>query len=205
MAISFVAAGAVQTGSNPTIPVPTGYAAGDLLIIFVAVNTAPTTPSGWTVIQNATGSVTCYYKFAGASESSVSLTFTGTAAQSVMVAYRGVSAYDSQSTVVALGTVTSVATTSLTTTAANDFVISFYDSTGSTGGTWGVPSGTTSRVLTNPTATIRGILIVDELQAAAGSSATRTATCSASGTLYAFSFSIKPTVATANSGFFFMF
>ena len=34
MAISFVAAGATVTGVSPTVPVPAGYAEGDLLVVF---------------------------------------------------------------------------------------------------------------------------------------------------------------------------
>ena len=55
MAITYVGAGAVQTGTNPTVPVPAGYAAGDLLLIFIpgtAANNLPF-PTGWQPI--ATG------------------------------------------------------------------------------------------------------------------------------------------------------
>ena len=48
MAISFVAAGAVVTGANPTVAVPAGYALKDLLVIVTTGTATPTTPAGWT-------------------------------------------------------------------------------------------------------------------------------------------------------------
>lgn len=41
MAISFVAAGAFATGTSPAVPVPAGYAEGDLLLIFYTGQSLP--------------------------------------------------------------------------------------------------------------------------------------------------------------------
>ena len=98
MAISFVAAGAVGTGTNPTAAVPAGYQQNDYLLIFLTCgNSIPTTPSGWTQIvgDSTTPRVYIYAKFAGSSESNVTVTVSSTASVAVMVAYRGVSYLDS--------------------------------------------------------------------------------------------------------------
>ena len=92
----------------------------------------------------------------------------------------------------------------MTTTQANDFVISIYAS-GIAANTWTAPASTNSRVTVNSTASFRGVLFVDELQASAGVTTSRTASLATSSTLSAISTSIKPTVAsTANGNFFFL-
>ena len=206
MAISFVAAGSTVAGANPTVPVPAGYAANDFLLLFVAAGTV-TTPTGWTSIAGNTipGTATqLYYKIASASESSVSVTVTNTATLSGMLAYRGTSGIDVQmSSFNNSSGATSLATSSITTTQTNDYVISYYAS-GAGVTTWGsAPASTTSRLSVNSTATIRGVLLVDEVQASAGATTARTATITSSSTLSAFSFAIKETAAaTVNSNFF---
>ena len=194
MAISFVAAGAVATGTNPSVAIPAGYQEADLLVLTVAVAAAvaPTTPSGWTLVgsQTTTPRIYIYRKFATGSESSVALTCNSTPTAAAMVAYRGVSATDTISTF-ATATATTVATNTLTTTYANEYVVSIYAMT--TGAdTWTAPASTTSRVNSAGTAALAGLLIVDESQAAAGTSTARTATSSASKALAAGSFSIIP-------------
>lgn len=194
MPISFVAAGAVATGTNPSVAVPAGYQQADLLVLTVAVAAAvePTTPTGWTLLgsQTTTPRIYIYRKFATGSESSVALTCNSTTTAAAMVAYRGVSATDTISTF-ATATSTTVATNTLTTTYANEYVVSIYAMT--TGAdTWTAPASTTSRVNSAGTAALAGLLIVDESQAAAGTSTARTATSSASKALAAGSFSIIP-------------
>jgi hypothetical protein len=205
MAISFVAAGSTVAGPNPTVPVPAGYAAGDLFILFVAAGIV-TTPTGWTLLAGTTlGTATqIYYKGANASESSVSVSVANAATLSGMVAYRGVNTFDVQmASFNTSASATSLATSSITTTQTNDYVISYY-ANGTGVNTWGsAPASTTSRVSVNSTATIRGVLLVDEVQASAGATTARTATITSSSTLSAFSFAIKETTAaTVNSNFF---
>jgi hypothetical protein len=192
MAISFVAAGAVATGSSPTVPVPAGYQQGDLLVIALAANALPSTPTGWTLIANQTTTPAIYVfrKFATGSETSVLVTSSSTATSAVMLAYRGVSATDTVSTGTT-ATSTTIATGTLTTSYANEYVVSIYGMT--TGAaTWTAPASTTSRVNSAGTASVDGLLVVDELQAAAGVSTARTATSSVSKALSAISFSIIP-------------
>lgn len=201
MAISFVNAGATQLGANPTIPVPSGYASGDLLIIFVSSGTAPTTPSGWTSLYG-TNNLFAFYKTAGASESSVALSASNINTCSAMVAYRGVGGIDvvGSSTT---GSSTSPATLSQTTTRANDFVISIYQDTAATSATWTAPSSTTSRINSASNGSQRGLLVVDELQTSIGASTVRTATLSASNSWSSISASIYPSATSSSTGNFF--
>ena len=191
MPISFVASGTVATGANPTVTVPSGYALNDLLVIITTGTATPTTPSGWTQLaaQAATGFVTILYKFAAATEASVALTLTGSTSKAVMTAYRGVSLTDTISAFTT-GTGTTRATATLTTTYANEYVISVYGSNSGSATNWTAPASTTARVTSSSTSTIAGLLVVDELQATAGVSTARTATVSASRTLSAVAFSI---------------
>jgi len=194
MAISFVGAGAVSTGANSTVAVPAGIAAGDTLLIVTSGTTpTPTTPTDWVSIyaQGSLRFLTVFLKIATASESSVTLVQSGTSSKAVMLAYRGTSYFDVVGTV-ATGTSTSPATTSQTTRFANDYVVSFYATQlNATPSTWTAPASTTSRVNSGNSATVTGMLIVDELQVSAGASATRTATLSSSTAWSAISISFK--------------
>lgn len=182
MAISFVGAGTVQTGANSTVDVPAGIAVGDALLIVTSGTATPTTPTNWTSIyaQGSGRFITVFLKIATASESSVALTQSGTSSKAVMIAYRGTSYFD----VVGglnTGTSTSPATTSQTTRFANDYVVSFYATQlNATPSTWTAPASTTSRVNSGNSASITGMLIVDELDAVAGATTARTATLSSS-------------------------
>jgi hypothetical protein len=205
MAISFVAAGTVASGTNPTVTVPTGYAAGDLLIIAIT-GTTVTTPTGWTLLSSNATAPICfvYYKTASASESSVVMTSASTNTRVVMVAYRGQSGLDVTGTFkqAAAGNST-IATNSLTTTTNNDYIISFYAQT-TIAQTWTAPASTNTRVNASGTASVRGILLVDELQTSAGATTVRTATTSAATiALTSFAFSISPATSAANNGSFF--
>jgi len=176
MAISFVGAGTVQTGSSVTLPVPSGYAAGDLLLIFLSTIGSPTTPTGWEIVTNASGNTVIYSKIATSSEASVSLSTGSALTPSVMLAYRGVGYVDVVGTN-SSGTNLAPTTNSLTTRFANDWVISFY-TTNNTAATITAPASTTQRSNQSPTGTNRGLLIADESQAIAGASTTRIAAVS---------------------------
>lgn len=181
MAISFVAAGSTTFGANPTIAVPSGIAAGDLLLIVTTGTATPTTPTGWTLLsaQGASQFITILYKYASPSEASVALTLAGTTTRAVMVAYRGGGAFQVVPTYTT-GTGTSATPNTLTTTYANDYVIDIYGSAGGITASWTANGSTTARVNASITTTINGLLIADELQAAAGVSTARTATISSS-------------------------
>ena len=175
MAISFVGAGTVATGANSTVDVPAGIAVGDALLIVTSGTATPTTPTNWLpiYIQNANRFLTVFLKIATASESSVTLAQSGTSSKAVMIAYRGTSYFDVAGTV-SNGTNILPATSSLTTRFANDYVVSFYATQlNATPSTWTAPALTTSRVNSGNSTTVTGMLIVDELQAAAGASTAR--------------------------------
>jgi len=206
MAISFVAAGTTTAGINPTVAVPSGYASGDLLVI-VITGTSVTTPSGWTLLTNNAVTPVCYifYKTASASESSVAMTSTTTATKAVMLAYRGVGGVDVTGTFVQATTGTTIATNSLTTTQANDYVISIYAAS-PTISSWTAPASTSSRVNSGASGILRGLLIVDELQASAGATTSRTATLSVTGIAKtSIAFSIKEPSGANKSSFFLLF
>jgi hypothetical protein len=194
MAISFVGAGTAASGANPTVDVPAGVAVGDALIIFTSGSANATQPTGWTTLVNSIVSgrySNVFLKIATASESSVTLTQAGAASKAVMIAYRGTSYFDVIGTVTN-GSSTSPVTASLTTRFANDYVVSFYGSAVQASViTWTAPASTTSRVNSANSSTANGILIVDELQATAGASATRTATLSSGNSWSTFAISFK--------------
>jgi fibronectin-binding autotransporter adhesin len=121
----------------------------------------------------------------------VAVTLVGTASKAVMLAYRGASAIDTVSGFTTATAATSVATGLTGNAFANELEVSIFVS-GSTAGTWTAPALTTSRINSSPTASINGMLIVDETQAAAGNSTSRTGTITGAHTLSAVAFSIIP-------------
>ena len=191
-------------GLNPTVPVPSGYASGDILII-VSVSGTLTTPTGWTLIGTNNAWATAYYKVASASESSVAMTGGTATNETVMLCYRGLIGFDSSSTPVNNTTAgTSVTTNTLTTTAANDLVVSVYGANIVGSPTFTAPGSTTSRVNIPGVSGAGGnfaLLVVDEKQASVGTSTTRTAALSSSDVNGALSFSFKAN----QSNFFLMF
>jgi hypothetical protein len=193
MAISFVAAGTVGTGSGGAVTVPVGYAEKDLLVIVATGTVTPATPAGWIRIgaQGAQPFITIFYKFASSTETTTGLSGTAVASTFVMLAYRGVSATDTISTFINGTGLTSISTNTLSATYADEYIISVYGSM-SGAGTWTAPGSTTSRVNSSPTISVTGLLIVDELQAASGTSTARTATFSPSRVLGAVAISIIP-------------
>ena len=181
---SFVAAGAVVTGQNPTVPVPAGIQPGDLLVLVEnSTNGTNNTPGGWTA-ASATTSLTpmvgVYYKTAGASEGSVALNnnanSTGIA---VIVAYRVPGTFRLDAAVASgswnrTGT-TSVTTPSITVKQVDDLVLSIYGVTASAS-TLTADAATTARVNVSSTSTVDGVLIADEDQATTGATTGRTMT-----------------------------
>jgi hypothetical protein len=190
MAISFVAAGAVDISANATAAVPAGIEKNDLLLIVTTGTATPTTPAGWTQLaaQGSGQFLTVLFKFASASESNVSLTQSGATSKVVMVAYRGAGGVEVLPAFTA-GTSTTPTPNTVTTTYSNDYVISLY-ACATTATTFTANASTTSRVNSASDASRRGLLIADELQAAAGVSTARAATLSASRAWSAFAIGI---------------
>jgi hypothetical protein len=195
MAISFVAAGTVVTATNPVVTPPVGYQDRDLLVLVISsTTTTPGNATGlWTRIaaQGASQFVTIYVGFALGTVQNAVVTVGNGQSTAVMLAYRGVSAFDVISTFSTATAATSLATNTFTTTYANEYVISVYAGN-QVVGTWTAPASTTSRVNFSPTATVNGLLVVDESQTSAGLTTARTATITASHNLSAVAFSIIP-------------
>lgn len=193
MAISFVAAGTgVFGGSNSvTLTWPTGYAVGDLLVAaytWDGTNSPITsgTPSGWTQLilqSNALSGVYILYKIAtSTSEATFAVTSSGFELVGQSFAYRGMDAVtpiDGTAVTSTVGSGASLATNTLTTTVANDWVVSVWGD--------GSVSGTSVLAMAAPGTTLRGsanmvlgtnagFYVGDEVQATAGTSTARTLT-----------------------------
>jgi hypothetical protein len=188
MAISFVNAGTIGTTGTATVGVPAGVVAGDLLLILVSSSGSSSTPTGWTLVTNASLATVVFSKIATSTESSVDVNTGASNGVAVMVAYRGVGYVDVVGTI-SSGNSTSPTTNSLTTRFANDWILSFYSQSANPS-TWTAPASTTERVNRTPT-TSRGFLLVDESQAVAGASTTRTATLSPANNWNAIAIALK--------------
>lgn len=95
MAITFVGAGVVQAGTaGLTVPVPSGIAAHDALVLLVVTNAqAIAAPSGWTEMRttNTTGvSSQAFIKDAVGNETTQAVVDSGNWTKAVMLAFRGV-------------------------------------------------------------------------------------------------------------------
>lgn len=194
MAISFVAASAVVTGNNPSLSIPAGYLSGDLLLIVTTgTATATTSTAPWRSLsaQGASQFITILYKFASTIEASPAVSLIGSTSKSVMLAYRGAGGIEILPAYTT-GTGTTATPNTLTTTYANDFVINVYANLSGAARTLTANASTTSRVNSATTTTTNGLLIADELKAAAGVTTARAATISASSAWSAFSFAIIP-------------
>ena len=199
---SYVGAGAVQVGNSaPTVPVPSGIRAGDLLVIFSAMVSgfSSGTPSGWTAAPNNGAYGWIYYKIATASESAVSFSGGASPATTVMLAYRDVSGFDVEASIA-----TSLTTHTLTTTATDDLIISMFGINTSGSGTWSAPSGTTTRISSSPGGSGHGLLIVDEDQAASGTSTARTASGVGGGTTGSIAIAFTQSLVGAAAGNMFL-
>jgi hypothetical protein len=177
------------TGGVSNVPIPLGAIQGDLLIIVATGPGVPVAPADWTVLvsQGAAQYITIFYKFFSGSTASVDL--TGGWNRAYMLAYSGVAATSSISAFTTV-TGTSLATGTLTTAIVNEYVLSVYASSSGTTSSWTAPASTNVRASNGSGATTGGLLVVDELQAAAGVSTARTATVSVSRALSAVQISI---------------
>jgi hypothetical protein len=198
MAISFVGASAVVTGSIPTLPLPAGVVGNDLLIIISSGTSTPATPGGWTLLsaQGAGQFITVLYNYANGNDTSQAISSLGTSGKAVMLAYRDAGAFQLVPAYTT-GTGTTATPNTLTTTYANDFVVSIYASAQQvTVANWTPNGSTTSRVNSSNSSSAKGLLIADELQAAAGVSTARAATLSASNTWASVAIAFVPTRTT---------
>ena len=170
---------------------PAGFAAGDLLVVVGATGASSpwsSPPAGYTA-SNAITSIGLWYKIATGSETTPTVECGGAASPAsacVILAYTGVNGtpLDVQNASIATGSSPTATTTSLTTTAADDLIISV----------WATPSNvitadanTTSRVSNT---TQRSFTVADEIQASAGASTARVGSLTSS-SWQAFAISFK--------------
>ncbi len=197
---SSTAAGA--TGTTLTVNYPSGTKSGDWLVLAATMgypNTL-TVPSGWTqVVKKSSGSVsgtsdtTYVLRHKASTETSVTITFSGTFARAVAVAaYRGVA---STSPVDVSGSAstnggTTVTTPSVTTTAAGDRVIVATGAYTASTGTWAPPATMTARAESGTASPV--VALDDQGQQTAGATGTRGAIYSQTSQLTGIVVALKP-------------
>lgn len=146
--ITYIGTTNSTTGANPTVAVPSGVISGDLLLLVGNSGSSYTLPSGWTqLVRQTTGTfLFIAYKFAGSSESSVTVTNASTASSISMLAYRGSS---TNPVVGSLSTSTTLTATSISGNPAGSLILSVFSATQSFSENLVVPSGRLRRYLSN--------------------------------------------------------
>lgn len=183
MAIGFNTAGTAtfrNSGSPLSVPVPSGTAAGDLLLLVATSfiggsgGVAITTPSGYTLLASAPNAPTdywiaVYYKVAGASEPSASVTTASTSALDARIfgftGVDGTTPIDVSGSFGSPVTGTTVNVPSITTATANAWQIAIGVDPGNAATASSVPSGWTLRWFSN---TFTIIVVDSVLRATAG-------------------------------------
>jgi len=193
--ISFVDAGTVAVGNSQTITLPS-YQAGDLLIVLGTGNSSWAVPTGWTSIGINAISPTLLmaYKIAGASESNLSGIGGGTGGAACIVSYRYVnsSPINVSSAITSASGALTITSSSITTTIANDWVLTFYAAGNQASAIgWIAPASTNTRVNFKTGTTGNRFLLVDEVKATAGATTTRIGTYAVSANLKVISTAIK--------------
>ena len=165
-----------------TVPLPSGTAAGDVLVSCLSLNggTVKTAPAGWTQIAAVTSisnpHVYGYYKVAAAGEATPTWTLSGSLTSGAGITrYTGASGVDGPATTATGAAATSGTVPAVTTTTANTMVV----------GCMGVNSSSTA--ITSPSGMTEAWEVAgkkgeldDALQASAGSTGARTWTFAAS-------------------------
>lgn len=196
MAISYVGAGAADTGSTLGLNAPAGIQSGDLLLLSVTNSTVdPTDPSGWTRIGTYT-QLTVYYKVTSGTESTVVFTGLDADAAGVMVAYRGVASLTAGNYNYSANT-SSPTTLSITTTEFNSCVVSIYGATPTTS-TYASRSNR-ARTVQQPSSTVRGLLIQDIIIGTPASTTRSCSTTSSSTDTYTIAIALAPASSTLKS------
>lgn len=182
-----------QSSSTLYLNTPSGTVAGDFMIAQISARGGSTQtitpPSGWTLLRRDNSGTdlaqALYYKFASATEggSHIFGLSSNLKAAGGILSYSGIDpstpidAHAGQSN--AAGT--SVTAPSVTTTQANDMVVSFFGT--STGTTFTAPGGMTERFDTAPAGTLASTaMAADAVQASAGATGSKVATAGASAT-----------------------
>lgn len=202
--VGTASAGDNGTGSTLALTLPSGVAANDQILLAVTLpgnQSVKSTPSGYTLIGSYSSGTTAssaelvlYRRTAQTGDTSVTVTFSKTFAKAAaVVVYRGVNPV-TPIDVTSSGTAASsqsVTTPPVTTTKDNDELVIAESAESSTAGTWTAPSQMTARVSQAGGPSIAGAL-ADQSLGAAGSTGSRTATFSVTGSLAAALVSLQP-------------
>jgi hypothetical protein len=181
MAISFVGASTVTSGTSPSATFPASYQKNDLLVWICTSSATVSAPAGFDVVatQGASQFVTVATRIATRDELNSGYGGLGANTRMVMLAYRGAGALEAVPTFLT-GTSTAPSTNTLTTTYANDFVLSIYANQNGATRSLTPNASTTIRTSSNTSTTLNGLWLADELKAATGVTTARTATLSLS-------------------------
>jgi PKD repeat protein len=188
--------GSASTAGNRTahrVAVPSGVAAGDLLVLAITLNSTSGTvtgPSGWTALQSQDGNSVrgrLWSKLAVASDagSNVTVTSSSTVKSSIAVAaYRstiGSPSVTASQIAVVNSSASSHTAPSVALTGTNSWLVNIWGEKSSAATTWTLPSGTTQRTFADGTGSskISQVLADSGAPLAAGASGTRVATTAA--------------------------
>lgn len=218
MSIALVnSAAASGTSSSAPISLPSGYASGDLLIVFLTVESyTPTTPSGWTLttqigtghgkfyaytrVSNGTEGPSVTFSLGGSTEwTALSLAYSGTSTTSP------VNASGTASIPSAVASPVSAAVGSITTTVANTLLLYAVSPAGPTGTaqttSLTAPSGFGTPIYGTPQAYVYQQAAASMAQSASGATGTITGTYSVSGnsTWCAILLALAPAASASNA------
>ncbi|MDP2141261.1 MAG: hypothetical protein Q8L20_10665 [Gammaproteobacteria bacterium] len=185
--LEFRAASSMFSGSSPTVTFPSGFAAGDLLVLCVCSGGDTTTPSGWTLPSGAnrgsgTTRITTFFKIATGSETSFTLGNSQSRTSGGMIAYKptgGSVSFVSLATNDGSGTTASTGTQSIADLPA--LIVSHFCKAPNNDDI-GTVSSTNQRLLGNSDNNLTNIRVVDEFPVAAGTSTSRAEAASYSNT-----------------------
>lgn len=222
MAIALVGtASSTSNAATASVPLPSGYASGDLLIVLLNVQSpqTATTPTGWTALEsnvaNSTGNLSLYWRISDGTEGTslsvrlnaaayyncISLAYSGTDTTSPINA----SAINADTTQIASGG-GSTSNPGVTTTVANAMLVhtvSISDSVSTAASvTFTVPSGFTSEVTSPTNGYVTQQNASQMAQASAGATGTITSSYSISKASYYTTvlLALAPSVSSSGSG-----
>lgn len=203
--VGTTSAGDNGTGSTLSLTLPSGVQANDQILLAVTLpgnQTIKSTPSGYTQVgsyNSGTGAsntqLVLYRRTAQTGDSSATVTFSKTFAKAAtLIVYRGVNPVTpidaSSNGTTASGT--SVIAPSVTTTKATDELVLALGANSSAAGTWTAPSQMTTQRSQAGGPTI-ATAVADQALTSAGSTSSRTATFSTTGSLVAAMVALQPT------------
>lgn len=199
MAVTYSAKGTFA-GATGTVnaTVPTGYAAGDLLVLVIAgKNALPALPGGWTNINTINNGTSIYnrtcYKIATASESTLTVADSGAFTAAHMYLFKGndrLNPINISTTNIDSGT--SFSATGVTTTAKNCLIvhsIAFFDAGNNDTSNYGNPSNANltglaerhDQYIRSSSTVGGGICLVTGTKVAAGATGDTSSTADAAG------------------------